>query len=72
MVMSAKSKENRTLTLTVAQAAAILGRSASRVKVFVAQGRLPAVKHGQAWVIRRADLDRLVIHKPGRPRNPTN
>jgi excisionase family DNA binding protein len=58
--------------LTVAQAAAAIGRSESRVKVFIAQGRLPAYRHGHAWSILRADLDRLVIHKPGRPTKTKN
>jgi excisionase family DNA binding protein len=54
-------------TLTTEQAAARLGVTASRVRVLIRGGRLPAEKFGRAHVIKEADL-RLVADRPmGRP-----
>jgi excisionase family DNA binding protein len=55
--------------LTVAQAAAELGMSATSVRSAISRGRLPARKRGPIWVIQRADLDayRAGTANKGRP-----
>jgi excisionase family DNA binding protein len=53
--------------LNTAQAAAKLGISASRVRVLISDGRLPAEKVGRDYIIDVADLT-LVKNRPtGRP-----
>lgn len=57
--------------LTTDQAARALGISQCRVRQFISDGRLPAQKLGQIWLIRAADLKRKdVARRPGagRPR----
>jgi excisionase family DNA binding protein len=53
--------------LTVQQAADLLGVTPRRVQAMVAAGRLPAVRFGRAFAIRRADLALVVERRPGRP-----
>jgi len=49
-----------------------LGVSAERVRALIAARRLPAVKRGRTWLVRRVDLA-LVSHRPpGRPRRRTD
>lgn len=55
-------------TLTVTQAAHLLGVSVQQVRRLIAAGKLRATRFGKAHVIRRADLDRIEYGKPGRPR----
>jgi excisionase family DNA binding protein len=61
--------------LTTAEAAALLGRSTSRVLKLIAAGRLPATKHGRDWFITP---EAVAAYKPhpngrrgGRPRKLT-
>lgn len=53
--------------LTTHQAAEILGVSASRVRQFILNGRLPAIKLGRDNLIREADLSLVQDRKAGRP-----
>lgn len=53
--------------LTTAQAAAELGISRRRVLALIQAKRLPAYKHGNAWIIEAADLERVRVRSPGRP-----
>lgn len=54
-----------------AEAARRLGLSEyggpSLVARWIRDGRLPAIKVGNTWLIRPADLDRLERRGPGRP-----
>lgn len=54
--------------LTTKQTAAILNVNASRVRQLILAGRLPAVKHGRDWIIKRKDLRLVADRKPGRPK----
>jgi excisionase family DNA binding protein len=53
--------------LTVTEAANILGLNVSRVRVFIAEGRLRAIKPGNEWLIERAELARFreIPRRPG-------
>jgi excisionase family DNA binding protein len=53
--------------LTTQQAAERLGVSASRVRQFILDGRLPATKLGRDNLIREADLSLIQNRKAGRP-----
>ncbi len=53
--------------LTTAQAAKRLGVNASRVRQFILEGRLPAMKLGRDNLIREADLKLVKDRKAGRP-----
>lgn len=53
--------------LTTEQAAEKLGVSASRVRQFIIDGRLPATKLGRDNLIREADLKLVGDRKAGRP-----
>ena len=53
--------------LTVKEASRILGVTVGRVHQLIAADRLPAEKLGFQYVIRKADLDRIAVRKPGRP-----
>ena len=52
------------MDLTVAQAAARLGRHPDLVRRWIRDGLLPAYKIGTYWFIREADLARFA--QPGR------
>jgi excisionase family DNA binding protein len=58
--------------LSVSEAAAELGVNHQRVRAFIADGRLPAMKLGTDWRVSVADLSRLsqVERRPGRPLSP--
>ena len=58
--------------LTTQQAAEKLGVSASRVRQFIIDGRLPATKLGRDNLIREADLKLVGDRKAGRPPQPEN
>lgn len=45
--------------LTVRQVARILKFTERRVRDFIADGRIPAVKVGRAWRIKRSEVDRI-------------
>ncbi len=49
----------RASTVTIAEAAELLGKSAPAVRVAVARGRIPAIHIGRAVLIPRASVDRL-------------
>lgn len=54
--------------LTTQQASKILGVNPSRVRQFILEGRLPAIKFGRDWIISKDDLDKVANRKPGRPK----
>jgi len=54
--------------LTAQQAGKILGVNASRVRQFILEGRLPACKFANAWMIKARDLEKVKDRKPGRPK----
>jgi excisionase family DNA binding protein len=58
--------------LTTEQAAEKLGVSPSRVRQFIIDGRLPAIKLGRDNLIREADLKLIGNRKAGRPPKPNN
>lgn len=59
--------------ISASQAAEILGVSKRRVLAMInaenPERRLPAVKVGNSYVIRPADLDRVRERRAGRPRS---
>lgn len=56
--------------LTTRQVAERLGVSASRVRQFIIDGRLPAIKLGRDNLIREVDLRLVEDRKAGRPTKP--
>jgi excisionase family DNA binding protein len=50
-----------------AEAAQRLGISQKRVNVLIQQGRLPASKVGNVYMINSKDLAKVKDRKPGRP-----
>lgn len=59
--------------LTTEQAGEKLGVNASRVRQFILEGRLPAIKLGRDNLIREEDLALVQERKAGRPsNNPTS
>ena len=57
--------------VTVKQAAIIKGVTPYTVRRWIAQGKLPAEREpliGWAWVIKRADLDKIEPGQAGRPK----
>lgn len=59
----AKAQTSPDDMLTTVQAGAELGIKRNRLMELIRAGRLPAAKFGNAWMIRRADLD-LVRDRP--------
>ena len=55
--------------LTTEQAGEKLGVNASRVRQFILEGRLPAIKLGRDNLIREEDLTLVQERKSGRPSN---
>ena len=53
--------------LTTREAAEKLGVSEGRVRQFVAEGRLEAVKVGHTNLIKEAHLERVALRPTGRP-----
>lgn len=53
--------------LSVKEAAAILGVNHQRVQALISQGRLPAQKIGNSYVIKESDLELVKERKTGRP-----
>jgi excisionase family DNA binding protein len=68
----AQSKQSPDDLLSTREAGIELGVTLSRVQVLIYEGRLPAKKVGQNWIIRRGDLELVRIRKPGRPRGKGN
>jgi len=54
--------------LTAKQTAKILKVNDSRIRQFILEGRLPATKFANAWMIKEKDLATIKERKPGRPR----
>ena len=54
--------------LTAKQSGKILGVNASRIRQFILEGRLPAIKFANAWMIQEKDLEKVKDRKPGRPK----
>lgn len=54
--------------LTTQQASKILGVNPSRVRQFILEGRLPAIKIGRDWIISKDDLNKVANRKAGRPK----
>jgi excisionase family DNA binding protein len=57
--------------LTTAEVAKRLGVDQSRVRQFIANGQMPAIKKGRDWLIAESDLKafkRLPKGSPGKPR----
>ena len=59
-VRKVMAEAGATDVLSVAQAARIADRSQDRIRVWIAEGLLPAQKRGKVWAIKRADLDRYL------------
>jgi excisionase family DNA binding protein len=55
--------------MSVREAAQQLGVSKGRIFTLIGEGRLAAQRLGAILVIKRSDLSKLKIGKPGRPRN---
>ena len=53
--------------LSVKDSAKILGVNHQRVQALISQGRLPAQKIGNSYVIKESDLKLVENRKPGRP-----
>jgi excisionase family DNA binding protein len=53
--------------ISTSEAAKELGVTTIRVRALISAGRLPALKIGRDWIIRRSDLDLVRVRKPGRP-----
>jgi excisionase family DNA binding protein len=56
--------------LTLAEAAAILGVTATTLRVDIHRGRLVATKRGRDWFVSPEELDRQLIRRGKLPRNP--
>lgn len=56
--------------LTLPEIAQTLGMNPSTVRLWVREGRLQAEKMGRKWMVRRADLHRMLAEQPqvGHPR----
>ena len=54
--------------LSAKEAADKLGVDSSRIRQFILEGRLPAQKIGNSYVINEADLALVADRKPGRPK----
>ena len=58
--------------LSVKDVAVALGLSEQRVKQFIYDGRLPAEKVGNQWIIFKSDLDSVEDRQTGRPPKDSN
>jgi len=54
--------------LSTRDAGAELGIGTRRTQTLIEEGRLPAMRIGKFWAIRRGDLDLVRDRPPGRPR----
>lgn len=57
--------------LTTQEASKLLGVNPSRVRQFILEGRLPAVKIGRDWIISKDDLAKVANRRTGRPKQKT-
>ena len=53
--------------LSVKESAEILGVNRQRVQTLISEGRLPAQKIGNSYVIKESDLELVKDRKTGRP-----
>ncbi len=53
--------------LSVKESAEILGVNRQRIQALISQGRLPAQKIGNSYVIKESDLTLISERKTGRP-----
>ncbi len=58
--------------ISTADVARELGVSQRRVRALIQAGRLPARRVGPVWLVEPADLERVRIRRPGRPRSRTD
>jgi excisionase family DNA binding protein len=60
----------RSEELSVSEMASKLGLNVSTVRAWIHQDRIPARKHGRTWLVREADIGKLLDEQPalGRPR----
>jgi excisionase family DNA binding protein len=54
--------------VSVNEAAEIKGVTRQRILQYINDGRLPAQKFADVYMIRRQDLDAVELKSPGRPR----
>ncbi|HYG09943.1 MAG TPA: helix-turn-helix domain-containing protein [Pyrinomonadaceae bacterium] len=54
--------------VSVNEAAEIKGVTRQRILQYINDGRLPAQKFADVYMIRRQDLDTVELKSPGRPR----
>ena len=54
--------------VSVSEAAEIKGVTRQRILQYINDGRLPAEKFADVYMIRRQDLDAIELKLPGRPR----
>jgi excisionase family DNA binding protein len=54
--------------VSVNEAAEIKGVTRQRILQYINDGRLPAQKFADVYMIRRKDLDAIELKAPGRPR----
>ncbi len=57
--------------LSVKESAEILGVNRQRIQALISQGRLPAQKIGNSYVIKESDLELVKDRKTGRPSKKT-
>lgn len=58
----------RETLLTASEASLILGISDGHVRQLIIDGKIPAVKHGNAWLLTLSDVQKVKIHgRRGRP-----
>ncbi len=53
--------------LSVVESAEILGVNRQRIQALITEGRLPAQKIGNSYVIKESDLELVKERKTGRP-----
>ncbi len=58
--------------LSVKESAEILGVNRQRIQVLITDGRLPAQKIGNSYVIKESDLELVKDRKTGRPPKAQN
>ncbi len=54
--------------LSVKESAELLGVNRQRVQVLITEGRLPAQKIGNSYVVKESDLELVKERKTGRPK----
>jgi excisionase family DNA binding protein len=57
--------------LTAREAADLLRLSPQTIALYIKQGKLPAVKVGRSWLIRRVEVERILAGPPGAESSPS-